>query len=124
MRVAVAITGFMAVCTFSIYYQYAYVHWPDVPEIYYNIANWVIWLSMSIAFFAIGRGEKNRKMRYLVFYNIGYFWLYLVISYLLNEINTTAIPMHKVFIALILTTLTGLLCYLLSHKFSRSEHGG
>lgn len=124
MRRLAILFGLLAIIMFAAYYQYAYTHWPEIPQIYYDATNWLIWTTLSVTFFTIGRAERNIKLKYLVFYNFGFFWLYLVIAYLLNEINDLAVPMHKVFISLLLTLLTGLLCYLLSTRYYRSVHGG
>lgn len=111
MRILGIVMGFLSIASFIVYYECAFYNYPNIPEIYYNTANWMIWTTLSISFFLLGRNETNKKLKYLIYYNIAFFWLYLVLAYLINEYMDFSITMHKVVISLVLTSITCLICY-------------
>ena len=82
-----------------------------MPQIMHDITNWFVYLTLSAAFFKLGMSE-DKKDRYLVYYAIAQFWLFLVLTYVFNEFFDLQIIMHKVFIAISLTFVCSLLLYI------------
>lgn len=112
MKRLVIALGFLSMVTFGVYYQYAYNHWPNVPQVYYNLVNWVLYITMSFCFFMLGKKEEPKE-RFLVFYPIAQFWFFLTLTYVLNEVFNNQIVMHKVLISISLSFIVSICTYLL-----------
>ena len=102
--------GIMSVLVFAVYYQYAFSHFPLVNQNYADAVNYTIYLALAFSFFELGNNQE-KKLQILVYYSIAEFWLFLTVTYILNDIFDVKVIMHKVICAIFLTFLSSLLWY-------------
>ena len=110
LRKLAYIFGIIGVLVFIVYYQYAYTNFPAIKPIYSHLTNYAVYLSLSFAFFALG-GKEESRIKLLIYYSIAEFWLFLVITYILNDLFDVQVVMHKVICAIFLTFSTSIVWY-------------
>ena len=86
------------------------MHFPQVNQNYADAVNYTIYLALAFAFFELGSKEES-KIKLLIYYAIAEFWLFLTVTYLLNDLFDVQVVMHKVVCAIFLTFSTSIVWY-------------
>lgn len=113
------ISGILAliigVITFSIWYKIALSSYPNVPVHVERIQYYGSWIALSLAFLGLTLNAKN-KIKQLVYYGGFNFYLFLVITYIINQLFDVLIRQNKIVLTLILTSLSCIIYYLMSYS--------
>ena len=126
-RILFTIAACLTVCGFCLFYVLAWFE-IDMPkllnlqigkDIFNNrLFSMSMMLGIGLLFVGIGIGETNIKIKSLVWYNIGTFFIFLVCIYITDYFFDELISRPKPILSFILTTL--FLC--IYSIFSRKRH--
>lgn len=68
-------------------------------------------LGLSILYYGFGRDEKDIKVKYLLYYNLSWYFGLVSTLYIFNYYFTNLVKTHKVFVSFILSSTICLLLY-------------
>lgn len=104
-------SGLIGVIAFTVYYSIAVETYPYVSNFVVNhILRDGLFICISLVFLGVGITEQDRKLRFLVFYPVSFFFAWVLFAYWLNDICDVTIQMSKVVFS---TSLTVITCFLL-----------
>lgn len=107
----------IGVVSFGINYYVALKTYPNTPIWVTRILYYGCFIALSLAFFGLTVGSKNR-IKQLIYYAGCNFYLFLCISYLLNQFLDILVRQNKIIFTLLLTITSCIIYYLITARHS------
>lgn len=105
----------IGVLSFSINYYVALENYPETPIWATRLLYEGCFVALSLTFLGLTVGSKNR-IKHLIYYAGSNFYMFLAMSYLLNQFFDILIRQNKIIFTLILTVSSCIIYYFFSCK--------